>query len=275
MNKHYAVLIGINDKDIHGCSKDVEDIRIMLENIYRVPSQNIITIVRENHIENPNPNEMNKILSTSIREKVMDAMEFLLERAKKNDDNNVREDGISHVWLHVSSHGKKVAYDRSSIFKIDEGKYISSKWITRELSKLPNSCEIFMTFDYCHSGYYHQLPYMYETHPQGMLRRKVKIDSNKNEDQNEYEMHPRMFCIASTSNDYSSDVLYKEVDGFRGAFTSAILDGLKHHGYKVTLPKLFETIQNIMRIRNHEQQPRLFSSSMDPYTFIFRSHSLL
>lgn len=258
MDKRYAVLIGIDDKDIKGCSNDVKDIRSMLENAYNVPSRNIITITREK--QNESFLEMNP--DVSMKEQIENSIAFLLEIARSED--------IVHVWFHVSSHGKQIAYKRSSIFKIEEGKYISSKWITRELSKLPKSCKILMTFDYCHSGYYHQLPYMYEMHPCGMIRRTVKINPTVNdEDKDKDEIHPRMFCITSTSNGYSSDVLYEEVGGFRGAFTNALLDGLKHHGYKVTLPKLFDTIQKIMRIRNHEQQPRLFSSSMDPYLFIW------
>lgn len=253
MEKRYAVLIGIDDNDIKGCSNDVKDIRSMLETIYHIPSRNIVTITRE--IQNELSPEMK--LGLSIRKKIMDSIAFLLE--KKED--------ISQVWFHVSSHGKQIAYDGSSIFKIGEDKYISSKWITRELSKLPKSCKILMTFDYCHSGYYHQLPYMYETHPRGMIRRTVKINPKVNEEDKD-EIHPRMFCIASTSDGYSSDVLYKEADGFRGAFTSALLDGLKHHRYNVELPTLFKTIQKIIQLRKHDQKPRLFSSSMDPYSFI-------
>lgn len=251
MDKRYAVLIGIDDNDIKGCSNDVEDIRSMLETIYHIPSRNIITITREK--QNESLLEMKS--DVSMHEQIKNSIAVLLEIARRED--------IVHVWFHVSSHGKQIAYKRSSIFKIEEGKYISSKWITRELSKLPKSCDILMTFDYCHSGYYHQLPYMYEMHPRGMLRRTIKVDNGNNTN----EIHPRMFCIASTSNGYSSDVLYEEADGFRGAFTKALLDGLKHHRYKVELPTLFDTIQKIMRIRNHEQQPRLFSSSMDPYEY--------
>lgn len=246
MGKVYAILIGIDDDDIHGCVSDVNAITSVLNKHYNVSTSNIIKITSDTSSSS----------SSSHTRPIFEQIKFSLNRLIEHD----KKEKLSYVWVHVSSHGKQVSHDRSSIFKIGNGKYVSSKFITRELSKLSESCEILMTMDYCHSGYYHQLPYLYETHPKGLSKKYVKLG-----DELDYVYHPRMYCIASTSNHYSGDVLYKGEDTYGGVFTNAWLDGLKHHKYNVCLPELFKTMENVIKVRNHNQKPRFFSSSKNPY----------
>jgi metacaspase-1 len=242
MEKTQALLIGINyigqAAELNGCINDVNDIRKILVEKFKVSSSNI-TMMTDNSPRNLKPTRQN-IIGTLIQ---------LVIKAYRGE--------IDKLILHYSGHGfYMMDLNADEVDNWDEvlcpvdyetNGFIKDDLLNSIMGVLPKTCKVFALIDSCNSGTAMDLKYK---HKYGDER--VTIESDKN-------LKAEIIMISGCKDDqYSSDAY---ISGrFNGAMTKAFLESLKQSNYDVSYFDLLANMRQYLVQHDFTQLPQLSSS---------------
>jgi hypothetical protein len=249
-----ALLIGIDYTSIpsialNGCVYDVININRMLVDAYDYASANI-TILRDD-INNPatlptKANIINNLISLA------------------SDSANLEE-----VWIHYSGHGSQIpdrnkdeisGYD-SILVPLD---YKTKGFIVDDdlLNIIKRfACKTILIFDSCHSGSVCDLPWSFQyVSPTNWTKTKSNSVTINN---------PNIFMFSGCKDDQTSaDAYFKMDKSAAGAFTNALITGLRYYRHNVSIGNLYQYVCVYLKSGGFTQIPILSTTSQSPnYTF--------
>lgn len=245
-----ALLIGIDYTSIpsialNGCVYDIININRMLVDAYDYGSANI-TVLRDD-INNPatlptKANIMNNLISLA------------------SQSANLEE-----VWIHYSGHGSQIpdknkdeisGYD-SILVPLD---YQSKGFIVDDdLLNIVKTfaCKTILMFDSCHSGSVCDLPWSFQyVSPTNWIKTKNNSATINN---------PNIFMFSGCKDDQTSaDAYFKSDKSAAGAFTNALITGLRYYRHNVSIGNLYQYICNYLKSGGFTQLPILSTTTQNP-----------
>jgi hypothetical protein len=250
-----ALLIGIDYTSIpsialNGCVYDVINTSKMLIDAYDYSSANV-TVLRDD-INNPSTlptkaNIMNNLMSLAAQSA-----------------------NLEEVWIHYSGHGSKIqdknkdeisGYD-SILVPLD---YQTKGFIVDDdLLNIVKTfvCKTILIFDSCHSGTVCDLPWSFQyVSPTNWIKTKNNSTIIQN---------PNIFMFSGCKDEQtSSDAYFKSDKCAAGAFTNALLTGLRYYRHNVSIGNLYQYICNYLKSTGFTQIPILSTTTQTPsYTFL-------
>jgi hypothetical protein len=254
-----ALLIGIDYTSIpsvalNGCIYDVININRMLVDAYDYRSANI-TVLRDD-INNP----------TTLPTKA-NIMNNLISLASQSAN-------LEEVWIHYSGHGSQIpdknkdeisGYD-SILVPLD---YQSKGFIVDDdlLNIIKTfACKTILMFDSCHSGSVCDLPWSFQyVSPTNWIKTKNNSATINN---------PNIFMFSGCKDDQTSaDAYFKSDKCAAGAFTNALITGLRYYRHNVSISNLYQYICNYLKSGGFTQLPILSTTTQTP-NFTFQRASI-
>jgi metacaspase-1 len=250
-----ALLIGIDYTSIpsvalNGCIYDVININRMLVDAYDYRSANI-TVLRD---------DINNATTLPTKANIINNLITLASESATLDE----------VWIHYSGHGSQIpdknkdeisGYD-SILVPLD---YQTKGFIVDD--DLLNiikmfKCKTILIFDSCHSGSVCDLPWSFQyVSPTNWTKTKNNSVTINN---------PNIFMFSGCKDDQTSaDAYFKSDKCAAGAFTNALITGLRYYRHNVSIGNLYQYICTYLKSNGFTQIPILSTTTQTPiYTFL-------
>jgi hypothetical protein len=250
-----ALLIGIDYTSIpsvalNGCIHDVININRMLVDAYDYRSANI-TVLRD---------DINNSTTLPTKANIINNLITLASESATLDE----------VWIHYSGHGSQIpdrnkdeisGYD-SILVPLD---YQTKGFIVDD--DLLNiikmfKCKTILIFDSCHSGSVCDLPWSFQyVSPTNWTKTKNNSVTINN---------PNIFMFSGCKDDQTSaDAYFKSDKCAAGAFTNALITGLRYYRHNVSIGNLYQYICTYLKSNGFTQIPILSTTTQTPiYTFL-------
>jgi hypothetical protein len=250
-----ALLVGVNYTSIpaislYGCINDTINMRNMLIDAYGYSASNII------HLRD----DVDKVTLKPTRENIINNLKLLAEQSAN----------LTELWIHYSGHGSQIRdTNGDELDKIDEViiplDYQTNGVITDdELLNIIKTikCRTILLFDSCHSGTVCDLTWLFEYKSANTY---LKTQPNKTVIAN-----PNIFMFSGCKDEQtSSDAYFKSDKCAAGAFTNALLTGLRYYRHNVSIGNLYQYICNYLKSTGFTQIPILSTTTQTPsYTFL-------
>jgi hypothetical protein len=247
-----ALLIGIDYLSIpsialNGCIYDVININNVLRDAYDYDN---IIILRDD-INNPTtmPTRANIINN-------------LLALAKQSGP-------LDEIWVHYSGHGSQIQDKNNDEVSGKDGILVPIDYKTKgfilddELLNIIKTfpCKTILIFDCCHSGTVCDLPWSFQyVSPTNTIKTKNNNVSITN---------PNIFMFSGCKdNQKSLDIFVSSDKTAQGAFTNALIQGLRYFRHNVSINQLYQYVCTYLSSNKLSQIPILSASSQTPsYTF--------
>jgi hypothetical protein len=247
-----ALLIGINYSSIpsitlNGCIYDIININNVLRDAYDYDN---IIILRDD-INNPTtmPTRANIINN-------------LLALAKQSSP-------LDEIWVHYSGHGSQIQDKNNDEVSGKDGILVPIDYKTKgfilddELLNIIKTfpCKTILIFDCCHSGTVCDLPWSFQyVSPTNTIKTKNNNISITN---------PNIFMFSGCKdNQKSLDIFVSSDKTAQGAFTNALIQGLRYFRHNVSINQLYQYVCTYLSSNKFTQIPILSASSQTPsYTF--------
>jgi hypothetical protein len=177
---------------------------------------------------------------------------------------------LDEVWIHYSGHGSQIpdknkdeisGYD-SILVPLD---YKTKGFIVDD--DLLNiikmfKCKTILIFDSCHSGSVCDLPWSFQyVSPTNWTKTKNNSVTINN---------PNIFMFSGCKDDQTSaDAYFKSDKCAAGAFTNALITGLRYYRHNVSIGNLYQYICTYLKSGGFTQIPILSTTTQTPtYTFL-------
>jgi hypothetical protein len=251
-NKTRALCIGINYEktcnELQGCCNDAKDLAQYLNQCNAVKTENI------------------HVLLNATRAQILDALDVLSMQAL--------EEQLDYVFVSYSGHGGEIPDndgdeedDNDEVlypFDFEEAGVITDDQLHVCLDKFPNSCQITLLVDCCHSGTQADLGYNCATltrqTPDNRLGRTCGSTAMLISG-----------CLDSQTSADAYDAIEKE---YSGALTCALIWTLRNQpGTRSDVFKLIESMRKRMLSQGFSQLPQLSSSKRLKEGTCFIPHS--
>ena len=247
-----ALLIGINYSSIpsialNGCIYDVINMSNILIDAYDYDN---IVVLRD---------DINSPTTMPTRANIINN---LLALAKQSGP-------LDEIWIHYSGHGSQIADRNNDEVSGKDGILVPIDYKTKgfilddELLNIVKTfpCKTILIFDSCHSGTVCDLPWSFQyISPTNTLKTKNNNITITN---------PNIFMFSGCKDDQKSvDVFIRNDATTQGAFTNALLSGLRYYRHNVSINQLYQYVCSYLSSNKFTQIPILSSSSQTPsYNF--------